>query len=115
MALKSALTFVTRRISKAVEGAAAKQGLARSDYALVGSLDERTDRISLTLGTDHPIDDHRLYADTFAEIRRMFPDQPHITMQIGLVIRKVRNLDAVYLDNAFAEDELDLTELLERA
>jgi hypothetical protein len=115
MALKSALSFMTRKISKAVEEAAAKQSLARSDYALVGSLDERTDRISLTLGTDHPIDDRRLYADIFAGVRRMFPDQPHITMQIGLVIRKVRNLDEVYLDNVFADDELDLTELLERA
>jgi hypothetical protein len=114
MAIKSSLRFISKRISDAVREATSKNGLAPGDYALVGSFDEASDRISLTLGTDHPVDDRRLYADTLAEIRRIFPDRPQITNQIGLVIRKVRNLEEVYLDNT-AEDEIDITELLEHS
>jgi hypothetical protein len=115
MAIKSSLSLIARRISQAVRASTAAQGLAPGDFALVGSFDERTDRISLTLGTDRQVDERRLYSDTFLQIRRLFPEFPQITMHVGLVIRSVQNLDEVYLDFNGAEDELDLTEMLERA
>lgn len=114
MVIKRALRLIARRIATAVTRAAAAQGLDPGEYALVGSFDEQTDRISLTLGTDRPIDPSRLYADIIAEIRRQFPDFPQITYHIGLVIRRVGNLDEVYIEGAGAEDELDLTLMLER-
>src|SRR4051794_31664792 len=112
MAFKSSLRLVARRIAEAVKISAGDQGGSPGSYALVGSFDNNTDRISLTFGTDAQIDERRLYAETFSEIRRRFPAYPQITMQIGLVIRRVKNLDETYLDLAGAEDEVDLTELL---
>jgi hypothetical protein len=115
MALKPSLRFVAKRIAEAVERSAQGQGLAQGDYALAGTYDEKSDRISLTLGTDRKIDDRRWYADTLQEIRRAFPEAPQITMQIGIVVQKVTNLDEVYLNSMAAEDEFDLTLLLERS
>lgn len=106
--------MVARKISQAVENAASAQGLAHGDYALVGFYDENTERISLTFGTDRPVDELRLYSEVFGEIRRLFPGAAQITMRIGLVIRKVRNLDEIYSEEAGAEDEVDITDLLER-
>jgi hypothetical protein len=114
MVIKRALRLIARRIAAAVEHSAADQGLTPDDYALIGSYDEHTDRISLAFGTDRSIDQSRLYADIIAEIRRQFPDFPQITYHIGLVIRRVGSLDEVYLEGAGAEDELDLTLMLER-
>ena len=82
------------------------------DYVLVGSYDEDTERISLTLGTDRSVDDRQWYAEILQEIRRSFPDSPQITMHVGLVIRRVQSLDETYWDAGGTEDEVDLTELL---
>jgi hypothetical protein len=113
MAIKTSLRLIAKRVSRAVQASSANQGLLPGDYALAGSYDENTDRISLTLGTDRTVDELRWYSDTIDEIRRAFPEFPQITMQIGLVIRKVRSLDDVYLDSV-GEDERDLTEMFER-
>ena len=115
MALKSSLKFISKRISQAVQNSAALQGLAPGDYALAGSYDQPTERISLTLGTDRSIDEGRWYADTLDEIRRLFPEFPYLTMHVGIVVRKVANLDEVYIDYADADDEMDLTEMLQHA
>jgi hypothetical protein len=114
MALKTALRPLVRKIAKAIEKYASDQGLARSDYALVGSWDEKTERISLVLGTDRRIDERRWYAGILQALRESFADNPWITMHIGLVVENVNNLDDVYIQLAGAEDEVDLTELLER-
>lgn len=112
MALKPALRIIGRRLYEAASRSAHDQGLSPEDFALVGSYKESTDRIYLTLGTDHPVDDRRWYADTLQQIRQSFPDYPHITMHLGLVIRKVQNLDELYWDVASTEDEIDLTNYL---
>jgi hypothetical protein len=115
MAIKTSLRIIARRISDAVRRAASNQGLLPGDYALAGTYDEKTDRISLRLGTDRPIDERRWYADTIMEIRRSFPENPQITIHIGLVIRGVQSLEEIYWDLTDSEDEQDLTELLNRA
>lgn len=114
MANKTSLRPIARRISKAVETVAQAEGLPSNDYALVGTYDEKTERISLTVGTDRPIDERRWYERILQEIRRQFPEAPEITMYIGLVIRRVTNLDEVYWDSYVGENEIDMTELLER-
>ena len=113
MALKGKLRLIARRISEAARRSSSLQGLLPGDYALAGTIDEATDQISLTLGTDRTIDGHRWYADTLQEIRRVFPEAPQITMQIGLVIRHVENLEEVYWEAAGSESERDFTEMLE--
>jgi hypothetical protein len=113
MALKSSLRLISKRISRAVQRAAAKQGLTSDDFALVGSYDPESEHINLTLGTVHAIDDGRWYADTLDEIRRTFPDFPSFTMHVGIVIRRVANLDDVYAYHGASDEELDLTEMLQ--
>lgn len=75
----------------------------------------QTGSTSRSVPIDRSIDDRLLYGQIFREIHQTFPDFPEITMHIGLVIRRVGNLDDVYLDSAGGEDELDLTELLASA
>ncbi len=113
MAIKTSLTIIARRLSEAVRKAAMKHGMLPNDYALAGMYDEATDRIHLRLGTDRSIDERRLYADTFDEIRRSLPEVPHITYYVSLVIHKVQSLDEIYWDATGSEDEHDLTDLTE--
>lgn len=115
MAIKKSLRVIARRLSESVRKAALKQGIPRDQFALAGTYDEKTDRISLRLGTDHPVDERRWYADALQEIRRAFPEDPQITYHIGLVIRKVQSLEETYWDATDSEDEHDLTELLNRS
>ena len=114
MALTTSMRFVAGRIARAVEEFAVAEGFAPGDYALVGSLDERTGRISLTLGTDRPIDEKRWYAGVLQSIRRAFNSTPEVMMYLGLVIQRVEGLDDLYASFLLGEDEVDLTELLER-
>ena len=114
MAIKTSLRLIAREVSKAVKAAAQAKGLTTSDYTLFGSFDEKTDRINLVFFTTRPVDDRRLYADTFQELRRAFPHDPQITLYIGMVIRKVQTEDEIYRDSLGAEDETDISSLLER-
>ncbi|QEH33376.1 hypothetical protein OJF2_18770 [Aquisphaera giovannonii] len=114
MAIKTSLSLIARRISDSVRRAAARQGLAEGDYALAGIYYDDSDRISLRVGTDRQIDDRRWFADAMNEIRQAFPEDPTITYFIGLVVRKVKNLDEVYWDTSDSEDAQDMTELLNR-
>src|SRR4051794_10104331 len=96
MAIKTSLRPITKRIAQAVENAAANLGLRPEEYALAGSFDENTDRISLLLGTNRTLDELKLYTEILNEIRAAFPDDPYFTMHVGLVIRRVQNPDEVY-------------------
>jgi hypothetical protein len=82
---------------------------------MVGSFDPESERISLTLGTDRSIDETRWYSDTLQEIRRSFPESPYITMLVGIVIRKIANLDDIYHDPNGSENDLDLTDMLQHS
>jgi len=113
MAIKTSLRIIARRLSEAVQKAALKQGIPPDDFALAGTYDEATDRIRLRLGTNHPVDERRLYADAFEEIRRALPEIPHITLYVSLVIHKVESLEEIYWDATNFEDEHDLTDLTE--
>jgi hypothetical protein len=97
-----------------VKSYAASQGLHPDEYKLVGTFDEKTERIRLTFGTTKKIDIHKFYVGIFQEIRRSFPDFPEITMFIGLVVKVVDHLDEVEANFIVAEDQSDLTDLLER-
>ena len=109
MALKSSLSLITRRIGGAVKTAAARFSLLPDEYALAGTFDDHSDRISLTIGTDRSIDDRGLYSAVLDEIERSLPEIPHINDHIGIVIRNVRNLDDIYLEAIGEGDELDLS------
>lgn len=115
MALQTALRPIARRIADAVRAFASSQGVPREDYVLVGAWDERTEHIRLFLGTLHEVDGFRWHAGIHQSLRQAFADHPWIPMNISLVIQKVRKLDDVYYDFPLAEDELDLTDLLERS
>ncbi len=115
MAIKASLIPFARKIAKAVDKYVSDQGLTKGEYALVGSWDEKTDRISLILGTGRRIDERQWYSGTLHAIREALADYPWMTRNIGLVVENVRNLDEVYLESPGGEDEVDLTELLERS
>jgi hypothetical protein len=115
MALKTSLRPIARKIAEAVEVYASSQGVPRSDYALIGTWDEKTDRIRLIFGTDRRIDERQWYSGILQAIRQSFLEHPWITRNIGLVVENVQNLDEVYLHFPSGEDETDLTELLERS
>lgn len=115
MAVKAPLRPVLKRISRELVDYARAQGLNRSEFALVGSWNERTGRISLVVGTTQPIDGMRWYSEILAKLRESFGEagQPWATWNIGLVIQWVRDLDQVYLDFKVGDDEDDVTGLLE--
>jgi hypothetical protein len=115
MAIKTSLRPITRKISEAVRSYAQKQGLRPDEYALVGTFDERTDRIFLTFATTKAIDRLAWFSGLREEIRRAFPSFPEILMFISLVIETVSSLDEAYCRGSFGEDDIDLTDLLERA
>ena len=56
MALKTSLRPIAKKIAEAVNSYASSQGWANVDYALVGTWDEKTDRIRLVFGTNRQID-----------------------------------------------------------
>jgi hypothetical protein len=114
MAIKTSLRPVIKKIAEAIESYALSQGVSRSEYAVVGTLDTKTDRISLVLGTDRRIDERQWYSGILLVIRRSLADYPWLTRNIGLVVENVSNLEEVYLEPIGGEDEVDLTELLER-
>jgi hypothetical protein len=113
MARETPLRPIAREIARAVESYALSQGWARDDYALVGTWDEKTDRIWLVLGTDRQIDERAWYSGILQAIRRSFSKNPSITSNIGLVVENVQNLDDVYLQFRGSENETDMTEMLE--
>jgi len=115
MALKTSLRPVARKIAEAVKAYASSQGWARDEYALVGTWDEKTGRISLIFGTDRQIDERQWYSGMLQAIRRSLSEHPGITRNIGLVVENVQNLDEVYLHFPSDDDESDLTEMLERS
>jgi hypothetical protein len=116
MAIKTSVRPIARRIAEAVKLYLSSQGVPRSEYALVGAWDQKTDHIRLVLGTTHRnIDERRWYADILQALRQAFSDHPSIVMYIGLVVQNVRDLDDLYLRFPLSEDEEDLTELLERS
>lgn len=114
MAIKTSLRPFAHRIARAVESYASSQGLAKSDYALAGTWNERTGRISLNFGTVCRIDERQWYAGILQSLRQAFSDQLWVVMYIGLVVEKVHSLDEVYLRLPLGDDEEDVSELLER-
>jgi hypothetical protein len=106
---------VLGRVSREIVDYVRAQGLDRSEFALVGAWNERTDRISLVLGTTRPVDGSRWYSEILSRLRESFDaaGQPWATWNIGLVIRSVRDLDQLYLGFRIADDEEDVTALLE--
>ncbi len=114
MAIKTSLRPIIRRIAEAIEDYAKDEGFSRGDYALAGTWDEKTDRISLVFGTDRGIDERRWYVGILQAIRQSLSDHPWMVRNIGLVVENVENLDEVYLHFSGGENETDLTELLER-
>jgi hypothetical protein len=114
VAIKAPLIPFIRTIAEAIDKYASEQGLAKSDYALVGTLDEKTDRISLIFGTDRQIDERQWYSGILRAIREALADYSWMTRNIGLVVENVRYLDEVYLESPGGDDEVELTELLER-
>src|SRR5208337_2896212 len=115
MASKTSLRPAIQKIAEAVYNYATTQGFAKNDYALAGTFDPNSDRVSLFFGTDRQIDEREWYAGILQEIRKSFSDYLWMIRNIGLVVEHVNNLDEVYLHFASAEDERDLNELLERS
>ena len=115
MALQTALRPIARKIAEAVRTFATSQGVAREDYVLVGAWDQRTEHIRLLLGINHEVDRFQWHAGIKQALREAFPDHAWILTTINLVVWPVRDLDDVYYNFPLAEDEDDLTDLLERS
>jgi hypothetical protein len=119
MAIKSSLRIIAKRIAQAVQLALSNHKLSTDHYLLLGTYDERSERISLTLGVDQLVDEGRVYAEILDELRQEFREWPNFTMHIGLVIRQVSKLDEVYYDDSLGslngDEEFDLTDMLQRA
>jgi transposase-like protein len=114
MALKTSLSLLSERISKAVHAAVRKHGLTRSDYRLFGTFESESDHISLALKTTRQIDELELYSDVFSEIRRLFPDDPSLPMHVGLVIRSAVSSGEMNSFALWVESQEDITHLLDR-
>ena len=114
MALKTSLNLIARRIAQAVLRFAAAEGWPREDFALAGTYDENTERISLTFGTDHHFEEKACYSGIFRELRREFNDHPELIMHIGLIVRQVTSIDEIIWDGDTGGDVVDLTDLLDR-
>jgi hypothetical protein len=115
MALKTSLRPIVRKITEAIAGFAASQGLSKDDYALVGTWDEKTDRISLVFGADRLIDEQQWYSGIFEAIRQAFATEPWRMRDIGLVVENVQILDDVYRQFSVDDDRYDVTDLIERS
>jgi hypothetical protein len=115
MAIQTSLRPIARRIAESVRAFATSEGVPKEDYALVGAWDRRTDHIRLLLGTERQIDKRQWYIGIQQALGQAFTDLPWIPMNIGLVIERVRNLEDVYFHFPLADDEDDLTDLLERS
>lgn len=115
MAVKAPMRPTLGRISRVIADYARAQGLDRSEFALVGSCNDRTDRISLVLGTTRPLDELRWYSEILENLRRDFEEigRPWVAWNIGLVFRRVDDLERVYLDFLIGDDDEDVTGLLE--
>jgi len=115
MAVKAPMRPTLRRVSRVIADYARAQGLDRSELALVGSWNERTDRISLVLGTTRSLDELRWYSEILAGLRKSFEEigRPWATWNIGLVFRRVDDLERVYLDFLIGDEDEDVTGLLE--
>ena len=114
MALKTSLTFLSKKISEAVGMAARNQGLAPHTYSISGSYNKDADHISLMFNTTEPIDELQLYKEFFEEVRRLFPNDPFIAMHLGLVIRQVLSDDELDSYAYWSETQEDITYLLNR-
>jgi hypothetical protein len=113
MALKTPVRPIAKRIAEAVKSYASSQGWAKDDYVLIGTWNEKTERIRLVFGTDRQIDERLWYSGILQSIGQSFTDAPWITRNIGLVVENVQNLDRVYLHFPSDDDEIDLTDILE--
>jgi|GEM_PF-1464403 len=115
MAVKAPMRPTLRRVSRVIADYARAHGLDRSEFALVGSCNERTDRISLILGTTRSIDEPRWYSEILENLRKDFEEigRPWVTWNIGLVFRRVDDLERIYLNFLIGDDEEDVTGLLE--
>lgn len=115
MAVKAPMRPTLGRIARVIADYARVQGLDRSEFALVGSLNERTDRISLILGTTRSLDELRWYSGILENLRQDFGEigRPWVTWNIGLVFRRVDDLERLYLNFVIGDDEEDVTGLLE--
>ena len=113
MALKTSVRPIAKRIAEAVRSYASSQGWAKDHYVLIGTWNEKTERIRMVFGTDRQVDERQWYSGILQSIRRSFADAPWITRNIGLVVENVQNLDQVYLHFPSDDDEIDLTDILE--
>jgi hypothetical protein len=115
MARSTSMTTLLRRIGDVIGDYARESlGLLPGDFALVGTLDTNTNRVYLNFGTDRSIEKKSVYAGILQAIRQAFPHYPEVLRHINLVILQVQSLDEVYAQLIVAEDEVDISDLLER-
>jgi hypothetical protein len=114
MAVSNSVSWIAANLARAVVAYAESHGLSPGEFALAGALDTTTDRISLAFGTDRPIDQKAFFSGLMTAIRDAFPASPGLLMHLGLVIRRVSNLDQFYSTFRVADNEVDITDLFER-
>jgi hypothetical protein len=115
MARSTSMTTFVRRIGDVIgEYATGTLGLLPGEFAIVGTLDTNTNRLYLNVGITRAIDRRMIFAGILQDIRNAFPGSPEILSHINLVVRHLDNLDEAYDQLIVAEDEVDISELLER-
>jgi len=112
MAVETPLRIVTQRIGDAIRSFVAGEGLDRDEVAIVGTLDEPTERIYLVVGSYRKIDERRWHSGIMNAIRKEFPDAPGLTSRLVLVVRNVSRIEQVYREMIVGDDEVDITEML---
>jgi hypothetical protein len=115
MARSTSMTNLVRRIGDVIgEYATGTLGLHSDEFAIVGTLDTNTNRVYLNFGVTRAIDKKLIFGGILQEIRNAFPGSPEVLSHINLVVRHLESLDEAYAHLIVAEDEVDISDLLER-
>jgi len=115
MARSTSMTTLVPRFGDVIgEYATGTLGLLPGEFALVGTLDTNTNRLYLNFMITRAIDKELIFGGILQEIRNAFPGSPEVLSHINLVVRHLESLDEAYAHLIVAEDEVDISDLLER-
>ena len=117
MAVKSSLKPLLRDIAGVIGDYVRHEGVSRDEVALLGSWNERTDRIGLLLVTTrHAMvrDMSRWYAEILDKLRQALDSVGEVpaTWNIGLVLRWTADIRRDIERYSAPDDEEDISEIL---
>lgn len=111
MAVRTSLTWIKRRIHKAILQLADREGWGVDQFEFTGTFDEQSGQFRFLFGSVLDLDHLDTYQKILAALRAAFEDHPAVVYNVSLVIEKVDRLEEVFQNLMIAEDEIDLGDL----